>query len=108
MKVLRTVKTLRTVRTLRTGPSIRPALGAGPAAAGTPTSGAAVAQLAASTQPGPDPTLAMIEASRGLAPFSPSQNMSTDHVPTLVLGGQKDPTVTPSYLRAKCPYTPVG
>ncbi len=34
-----------------------------------------------------------------LAPFSPSQNMSTDHVPTLVFGGQKDPTVTPSYLK---------
>jgi len=203
-------------------------LGAGSAAAGTPTSGTAAAQLAASTQRGPDPTLAMIKASRGpfataqqsvapghgfnggvvyypattslgtwgalaivpgytakcakeeawmgpwlssfgfvvicietnsstdfdvargqqllaalnwltttssvknrvdpnrlsvlghsmggggvvyatehrstlkagiaLAPFSPSQNMSTDHVPTLVLGGQKDPTVTPSYL----------
>lgn len=34
-----------------------------------------------------------------LAPFSPSQNMSSDRVPTLVFGGQKDPTVTPSYLK---------
>jgi hypothetical protein len=39
-----------------------------------------------------------LKAGIGLAPFSPSQNMSTDHVPTLVLGGQKDPTVTPSML----------
>jgi hypothetical protein len=34
----------------------------------------------------------------GLAPFSPSQNMSTDHVPTMVIGGQNDTVVTPSYL----------
>ena len=34
-----------------------------------------------------------------LAPFSPSQNMSSDRVPALVFGGQKDPTVTPSYLK---------
>lgn len=33
-----------------------------------------------------------------LAPFSPSQNMSTDRVPTLVVGGQDDTVVTPSYL----------
>jgi len=39
-----------------------------------------------------------LKAGVALAPFSPSQNMSSDHVPTLVLGGQKDPTVTPSYL----------
>ena len=39
-----------------------------------------------------------LHAGIALAPFSPSQSMSTDHVPTLVLGGQKDPTVTPSYL----------
>ena len=40
-----------------------------------------------------------LRAGIALAPFSPSQNMSTDKVPTLVLGGQKDPTVTPSYLK---------
>jgi dienelactone hydrolase len=40
-----------------------------------------------------------LKAGIGLAPFSPSQNMSSDRVPTLVLGGQQDPTVTPSYLR---------
>ena len=39
-----------------------------------------------------------LKAGIGLAPFSPSQNLSGDHVPTLVLGGQKDPTVTPSML----------
>jgi dienelactone hydrolase len=40
-----------------------------------------------------------LKAGIALAPFSPSQNMSSDKVPTLVFGGQKDPTVTPSYLR---------
>ncbi|GAA3439564.1 dienelactone hydrolase family protein [Kutzneria kofuensis] len=39
-----------------------------------------------------------LKAGIGLAPFSPSQNMSSERVPTLVLGGQKDPTVTPSML----------
>ena len=37
-----------------------------------------------------------LKAGIGLAPFSPSQNMSTDHVPTLVIGGQNDTVVTPS------------
>ena len=41
-----------------------------------------------------------LRAGVALAPFSPSQNMSSDHVATLVFGGQKDPTVTPSYLRS--------
>ena len=40
-----------------------------------------------------------LKAGIGLAPFSPSQNLSSDRVPTLVFGGQKDPTVTPSYLK---------
>jgi hypothetical protein len=40
-----------------------------------------------------------LKAGIGLAPFSPSQNMSSERVPTLVLGGQQDPTVTPSYLK---------
>jgi len=39
-----------------------------------------------------------LRAAVALAPFSPSQNMSTDHVPTLVIGGQNDTVVTPSYL----------
>jgi dienelactone hydrolase len=33
-----------------------------------------------------------------LAPFSPSQSMATDTVPTMVMGGQNDTVVTPSYL----------
>jgi len=41
-----------------------------------------------------------LKAAVALAPFSPSQNLSTEKVPTLVLGGQKDPTVTPSYLKS--------
>ncbi|MFC0541684.1 dienelactone hydrolase family protein [Kutzneria chonburiensis] len=39
-----------------------------------------------------------LKAAIALAPFSPSQNMSTDHVPTMVIGGQNDTVVTPSYL----------
>jgi len=39
-----------------------------------------------------------LKAAVALAPFSPSQDMSTDHVPTLVIGGQNDTVVTPSYL----------
>lgn len=39
-----------------------------------------------------------LRAAVAMAPFSPSQNMSTDHVPTLVIGGQNDTVVTPSYL----------
>ena len=39
-----------------------------------------------------------LRAAVAMAPFSPSQNMSTDTVPTLVIGGQNDTVVTPSYL----------
>ena len=39
-----------------------------------------------------------LKAAVALAPFSPSQNMSTDKVPTMVIGGQKDTVVTPTYL----------
>ncbi len=39
-----------------------------------------------------------LKAAVAMAPFSPSQNMSTDTVPTLVIGGQNDTVVTPSYL----------
>lgn len=41
---------------------------------------------------------ASLKAAVALAPFSPSQNMSTDRVPTMVMGGQNDTVVTPSYL----------
>jgi len=40
-----------------------------------------------------------LKAAVGLAPGTPgSLSMSTDVVPTMVIGGQTDPTVTPSYL----------
>src|SRR3954454_853039 len=39
-----------------------------------------------------------LKAAVALAPFSPSQNMSTDRVPTMVMAGQNDTVVTPSYL----------
>jgi len=39
-----------------------------------------------------------LRAAVALAPFSPTQDMSTDRVPTLVIGGQNDTVVTPSYL----------
>ncbi len=39
-----------------------------------------------------------LKAAVELAPFSPSQNMSTDTVPSMVIGGQNDTVVTPSYL----------
>ena len=39
-----------------------------------------------------------LKAAVALAPFSPSQTMATDTVPTMVMGGQNDTVVTPSYL----------
>ncbi|MFD8304454.1 RICIN domain-containing protein [Streptomyces sp. NPDC059690] len=39
-----------------------------------------------------------LKAAIALAPFSPSQNLATDRVPTMVIGGQNDTVVTPSYL----------
>ena len=40
-----------------------------------------------------------LKAAVGLAPGTPgSLSMATDRVPTMVIGGQTDPTVTPSYL----------
>jgi pimeloyl-ACP methyl ester carboxylesterase len=39
-----------------------------------------------------------LKAAVALAPFSPSQNLSTDRVPTMVMAGQNDTVVTPSYL----------
>jgi dienelactone hydrolase len=39
-----------------------------------------------------------LRAAVPLAPFSPSQNLSTDTVPTMIMAGQNDTVVTPSYL----------
>lgn len=39
-----------------------------------------------------------LKAAVPLAPFSPSQNLSTDRVPTMIISGQNDTVVTPSYL----------
>jgi dienelactone hydrolase len=39
-----------------------------------------------------------LKAAIPLAPYSPSQNMSTDQVPTMVVSGQNDTVVTPSYV----------
>jgi dienelactone hydrolase len=39
-----------------------------------------------------------LKAAVGLTPFKPSGNLATDRVPTMIMGGAKDTTVTPSYL----------
>jgi dienelactone hydrolase len=40
-----------------------------------------------------------LKAAVGLAPGTPgSLSLASDHVPTMIIGGQTDPTVTPSYL----------
>jgi hypothetical protein len=39
-----------------------------------------------------------LKAAVPLAPFSPSQNLATDQVPTMIISGQRDTVVTPSYL----------
>jgi len=39
-----------------------------------------------------------LKAALPLAPFSPSQNLSSLRVPTMVMGARDDGTVTPSYL----------
>jgi dienelactone hydrolase len=58
------------------------------------SAGGAGALLAAEHRP-------VLRAAIGLAPGYPgSLSLATDKVPTLILGGQKDPTVTPSYLAA--------
>ncbi len=41
-----------------------------------------------------------LKAAVPLAPFSPSQNLSADKVPTMIMGGQSDSTVTPTYLNS--------
>ncbi len=57
------------------------------------SAGGAGAMLAAESQPA-------LKAAIGLAPGSPVGNLSlaTDKVPTMVIGGQNDTVVTPSYL----------
>ena len=39
-----------------------------------------------------------LKAAVGLAPFKPSGNLAADRVPTMIMGGTRDTTVTPSYL----------
>ncbi|MDN0196717.1 dienelactone hydrolase family protein [Streptomyces sp. S.PNR 29] len=39
-----------------------------------------------------------LKAAVGLTPFKPSGNLVGDRVPTMIMGGTKDTTVTPSYL----------
>jgi dienelactone hydrolase len=58
------------------------------------SAGGAGALLAAESRP-------TLKAAVGLAPGSPVGNLSlaTDTVPTMVIGGQNDSVVTPSYLR---------
>ncbi|MFC8850314.1 MULTISPECIES: ricin-type beta-trefoil lectin domain protein [unclassified Micromonospora] len=38
-----------------------------------------------------------LKAAVGIAPYSPSSNLATDQVPTMVFSGQADTVVTPSY-----------
>ncbi|MFF3853858.1 ricin-type beta-trefoil lectin domain protein [Micromonospora sp. NPDC002575] len=38
-----------------------------------------------------------LKAAVGIAPYSPSSNLATDRVPTMVFSGQADTVVTPSY-----------
>ncbi|WSG48196.1 endo-1,4-beta-xylanase [Dactylosporangium sp. NBC_01737] len=47
-----------------------------------------------------------LKAAIGLAPFKPSGNLANNRVPTLILSGQNDTTVTPSYLDGLYPTLP--
>jgi pimeloyl-ACP methyl ester carboxylesterase len=49
-----------------------------------------------------------LRAGVGLAPYSPSENWSTDTVPTLVIGGQNDTVVTPSLLSGEYATLPAS
>ncbi len=49
-----------------------------------------------------------LKAAVGLAPYSPSENWSTDTVPTLVIGGQNDTVVTPSLLNSEYATLPAS
>jgi dienelactone hydrolase len=67
------------------------------------SAGGAGAVLAAERQPS-------LRAAVGLAPGSPVGNLSmaTDHVPTMIIGGQRDPVVTPTYLNTLYATTPAA
>ncbi|MEV6609569.1 PHB depolymerase family esterase [Kutzneria sp. NPDC051319] len=67
------------------------------------SAGGAGALLAAERQPS-------LRAAVGLAPGSPVGNLSmaSDHVPTMIIGGQRDPVVTPSYLNTLYATTPAA
>ncbi|MFJ4520703.1 dienelactone hydrolase family protein [Streptomyces sp. NPDC088810] len=49
-----------------------------------------------------------LKAAVPLAPFSPSQNLSTLRVPTMIMGARDDGTVSPSYLDALYAGMPSG
>ncbi|WNM31704.1 ricin-type beta-trefoil lectin domain protein [Streptomyces sp. Li-HN-5-11] len=49
-----------------------------------------------------------LKAALPLAPFSPSQNLSTLRVPTMIMGARDDGTVTPSYLDGLYAGMPAG
>jgi hypothetical protein len=49
-----------------------------------------------------------LKAALPLAPFSPSQNLSTLRVPTMIMGARDDGTVTPSYLNGLYGGVPAG
>lgn len=56
------------------------------------SAGGAGTMLAAEQRPS-------LKAAVGLAPGTPGTlSLATDHTPTMIIGGQTDPTVTPSYL----------
>ena len=49
-----------------------------------------------------------LKAAVGFAPFKPSGNLANDQVPTMILGGENDTTVTPSYLDTLYPSMPAN
>ncbi|MEU8819922.1 ricin-type beta-trefoil lectin domain protein [Actinoplanes sp. NPDC048796] len=49
-----------------------------------------------------------LKAAIGLAPFKPSGNLASDTVPTMIIGGINDTTVTPSYLDGLYPTLPAA
>jgi GH35 family endo-1,4-beta-xylanase len=49
-----------------------------------------------------------LKAAIGLAPYKPSGSLGNDRVPTLIVGGINDTTVTPSYLDGLYPTLPAS
>ncbi|UWZ59856.1 ricin-type beta-trefoil lectin domain protein [Dactylosporangium aurantiacum] len=49
-----------------------------------------------------------LKAAIGLAPYKPSGNLANNRVPTLILSGQNDTVVTPSYLDGLYPTLPAA